>query len=87
MTSVKAVSRTPIQANYMPFICGNFVSEGGLERPSWWYIPNRGIYHQPKVARRRCLGRHVTMGATGSGSLRYRDRSLGRMAGRGGPAA
>ena len=29
------------------------VSEGGLEPPSWWYIPESGIYHQSKVTRRR----------------------------------
>jgi hypothetical protein len=27
------------------------VSEGGLGPRSWWYIPKRGIYHQPKVTR------------------------------------
>jgi len=24
------------------------VSEGGLERPDRWYIPESGIHHQPK---------------------------------------
>jgi hypothetical protein len=44
-------------------LMGNLrVRERGLEPLSWWYIPKRGIYHQPKVARRRCPGRHVTMG-------------------------
>src|SRR6202042_3417715 len=33
---------------------------------SWWYIPELGIYHQSKVARRRCLGRQGAMGASGS---------------------
>jgi hypothetical protein len=27
--------------------------EGGLEPFSWWYIPESGICHQPKVTRRR----------------------------------
>ena len=27
------------------------VSEGGLDPRSWWYIPKRGIYHQPKLTR------------------------------------
>ena len=28
------------------------VSEGGLDPRPWWYIPKRGIYHQPKVTRK-----------------------------------
>ena len=27
------------------------VSEGGLEPLSWWYIPESGIHHQPKLTR------------------------------------
>jgi hypothetical protein len=28
-----------------------WVSEGGLERPDRWYIPESGIHHQPKLPR------------------------------------
>jgi hypothetical protein len=28
-----------------------WVSEGGLEPRSWWYIPESGIHHQPKLTR------------------------------------
>ena len=28
-----------------------WVSEGGLEHLSWWYIPESGIHHQPKLTR------------------------------------
>lgn len=27
------------------------VSEGGLGPPSWWYIPESGIYHHSKLTR------------------------------------
>jgi len=30
-----------------------FVSEGGLDPCSWWYIPKRGIHHQSKLTRQR----------------------------------
>jgi hypothetical protein len=30
-------------------IWGFYVSEGGLDPRSWWYIPERGIYHQSKL--------------------------------------
>jgi hypothetical protein len=42
------------------------VSEGGLEPPRWWYIPESGIHHHSKVARRRCPARQFAMGAGGS---------------------
>jgi len=38
-----------------------FVSEGGLEPPRRWYIPESGIYHHSKVARRRCPARQFAM--------------------------
>jgi hypothetical protein len=43
-----------------------WVSEGGLEPPRRWYIPEPGIYHHSKVARRRCPARQFAMGASGS---------------------
>ena len=35
-----------------------WVSEGGLDPRSWWYIPKRGIHHQPKLTRQGPSGRH-----------------------------
>jgi hypothetical protein len=32
-------------------MCKGFVSEGGLDPRSWWYIPERGIHHHSKLAR------------------------------------
>src|SRR5260370_40112710 len=33
-----------------------FVSEGGLEPRSWWYIPKRGIHHHSKLTRQGSAG-------------------------------
>jgi hypothetical protein len=36
-------------------VYAHVVSEGGLEPPSWWCIPESGISHPSKVTRRRSL--------------------------------
>ena len=41
--------RVPVLGDISPF----WVSEGGLEPPSWWYITETVIHHRSKVARRR----------------------------------
>ncbi len=40
------------------------VSEGGLEPPRRWYIPESGIHHHSNVARRRCPARQFAMRAS-----------------------
>ena len=64
------------------------VSEGGLEPPRRCCITDSVMYHHPKLARRRSPGPAIRDGELAvRGSLRYRDRSPGRMAGLGESAA
>jgi hypothetical protein len=52
-------------------IAPKYVSEGGLEPCSWWYIPKRGIYHQPKLTQPRTCRAGISS-AKGVGSTSRR---------------
>ena len=43
-----AESRACVPRDFNPH-----VSEGGLDPCPWWYIPERGIYHHPKLTQPR----------------------------------
>ncbi len=47
-----------VEATVTPSLhmCKGFVSEGGLEPRSWWYIPKRGIHHHSKLTRQGPAG-------------------------------
>ena len=50
--AARVFKRVSVLGDISPF----WVSEGGLGPRSWWYIPKRGIYHQPKLARKGPAG-------------------------------
>ena len=74
-TAARVFKRVSVLGDISPF----WVSEGGLEPPRRCCITDSVMYHHFKVARRRCPARQLARRVSGSRSLRYRDRSPGRM--------
>jgi hypothetical protein len=51
--AARVFKRVSVLGDISPF----WVSEGGLDPLSWWYIPESGIYHQSKLTRQGPSGR------------------------------
>ena len=56
LRSIKAVSRALDDLALRPLTWENSVSEGGLDPRRWWYIPELGIHHQPKLTQQEPPG-------------------------------
>ena len=56
LRGIKAVSQALDDLALRPLTWENSVSEEGLDPPSWWYIPERGIHHHSKLTRQGPAG-------------------------------
>jgi hypothetical protein len=63
--SIKPVSQRLDDLNLRVLTWENLVSEGGLEPPRRWYIPELGIHHHPKLTQPRAVPPGIPQASSG----------------------